>query len=139
MNSMRGAAAYGRGAGAYARVGIESNVLSASPHQLIMMLFDGAQSGLRTARLHMQNGNVAEKGKAISRVLDIVNNGLQAALDLEKGGELAERLGSLYEYIARLLVQANLHNDEQRLDEASALLDNIGSAWREIGDQAKGG
>ncbi|WP_198649998.1 flagellar export chaperone FliS [Zobellella maritima] len=136
---MRGAAAYGRGAGAYARVGIESNVLSASPHQLIMMLFDGAQSGLRTARLHMQNGNVAEKGKAISRVLDIVNNGLQAALDLEKGGELAERLGSLYEYIARLLVQANLHNDEQRLDEASALLDNIGSAWREIGDQAKGG
>ncbi|GHA06177.1 flagellar export chaperone FliS [Oceanisphaera arctica] len=138
MNSMRGAAAYGRGAGAYARVGIESNVMSASPHQLIMMLFDGAQSGLRTARLHMQNGNIAEKGKAISKVLDIVNNGLVAALDSEQGGELAERLESLYDYTARLLIQANLHNDQQRLDEAASLLESIGSAWREIGERAKG-
>lgn len=138
MNTMRGAAAYGRGAGAYARVGIESNVMSASPHQLIMMLFDGAQSGLRTARLHMQAGNVAEKGKAISRVLDIVNNGLLAALDTEQGGDMSERLASLYEYVGEVLLQANLHNDEQRLDEAARLLDSIGSAWREIGEQSRG-
>ncbi|GAA3539981.1 flagellar export chaperone FliS [Zobellella aerophila] len=138
MNTVRGAAAYGRGAGAYARVGVETNVMSASPHQLIMMLFDGAQSGLRTARLHMQGGNVAEKGMAISKVLDIVNNGLLAALDMEQGGELAERLASLYDYVGDLLLQANLHNDEQRLDEAARLLDSIGSAWREIGDQIRG-
>lgn len=139
MNTMRGAAAYGRGAATYARVGVESNVMSASPHQLIMMLFDGAQSGLRTARLHMQSGNVAEKGKAISKVLDIVNNGLLAALDTEQGGEMAERLASLYDYVGNLLLQANLHNDEQCLDEAGRLLDTIGSAWREIGDSNRGG
>ncbi|MDI5935175.1 flagellar export chaperone FliS [Halomonas kalidii] len=133
MNVMRGAAAYGRGAGAYARVGVESGVMSASPHQLIVMLFDGAQASIRAARIHMQAGSVAEKGKAISRALDIVNNGLLAALDAERGGEIAERLASLYDYIARLLLAANLHDDEASLTQAEKLLDDVASAWREIG------
>lgn len=136
MNVMRGAAAYGRGASAYARVGVESGVMSASPHQLIVMLFDGAQASIRAARIHMQAGNTAEKGKAISKALDIVNNGLMAALDAEQGGEIAERLASLYDYVARLLLAANLHNDEQSLTQAETLLDDVASAWREIGDQA---
>lgn len=136
MNAMRGAAAYAKGASAYARVGVESGVMSASPHQLIVMLFDGALASMRAARLHMQNGNMAEKGKAISKALDIVNNGLLAALDVERGGEVAERLASLYDYIARRLLAANLRNDPETLDEASRLLEDIGSAWREIGSRA---
>ncbi|HSP58324.1 MAG TPA: flagellar export chaperone FliS [Halomonas sp.] len=140
MNVSRGAAAYGsRGAGAYARVGVESGVMSASPHQLIVMLFDGAIASIRAARIHMQAGNVAEKGKAISKALDIVNNGLAAALDAERGGEVAERLASLYDYIVRLLLAANRHNDEQSLTQAETLLDDVASAWREIGGQASGG
>ncbi|QOR39191.1 flagellar export chaperone FliS [Billgrantia diversa] len=133
MSTMRGAGAYGRGAGAYARVGVESGVMSATPHQLIVMLFDGAQGAIRAARIHMQAGNIAEKGKSISKALDIVNNGLLAALDTEKGGEIAERLGSLYDYVSRLLLVANLHNDQESLDQAEKLLDDIASAWREIG------
>lgn len=136
MSSYSGAAAYKRGAGAYARVGVESGVMSASPHQLIVMLFDGALASMRAARIHMQSGNVAEKGKAISKALDIVNNGLMAALDEEKGGEVATRLASLYDYISRLLLAANLHSDEKSLDQAEALLEDVASAWREIGSQA---
>ncbi|SFP44505.1 flagellar protein FliS [Geopseudomonas sagittaria] len=127
-----------RGAAAYARVGVESSVMSATPHRLIGMLFDGAQASIRAARLHMHNGDVAEKGKAISRAIDIVNQGLLAALDHERGGELAQRLEQIYDYVVRLLLQANLHNDEQRLDEAARLLEDIGSAWREIGQQVDG-
>lgn len=127
-----------RGAAAYARVGVESSVMSATPHRLIGMLFDGAQTSIRAARLHMQSGDVAEKGKAISRAIDIVNQGLLAALDHERGGELAERLEQIYDYVVRLLLQANLHSDEQRLDEAARLLEDIGSAWREIGRQVDG-
>lgn len=133
MTNMGRPGSYGRGAGAYARVGVESAVMSASPHQLIVMLFDGAQGAIRAARIHMQAGNVAEKGKAISKALDIVNNGLSAALDTEKGGEIAERLGSLYDYVARLLLAANLHNDVESLDQAERLLEDVASAWREIG------
>jgi flagellar protein FliS len=123
------------GAGAYASVGVESNVLTASPYQLIDMLFDGAGVAIRTAAMHMQAGRMARKGEAISRALDIVNNGLLAALDVERGGELAQRLASLYEYIARRLLNANLNNDAAALDEAGQLLEEIGSAWREIGPQ----
>ncbi len=138
MSAMRGAAAYGRGASAYARVGVESGVMSATPHQLIVMLFDGALAAMRAARIHMEAGNVAEKGRSISKALDIVNSGLAAALDTEKGGEVAERLGSLYDYIARLLLAANLHNDLQSLDQAESLLENVASAWREMGSAAGG-
>lgn len=136
MNVRGGATAYGRGAGAYARVGVESGVMSATPHQLIVLLFDGALASIRAARIQMQAGNIPEKGKAISKALDIVNNGLAAALDTERGGEVAERLASLYDYIARLLLAANLHNDEQSLTEAEGLLEEIANAWREIGGQA---
>ncbi len=138
VTAARGGAAYARGAGAYARVGVESGVMSASPHQLIVMLFDGALASIRAAKLHMDNGNYQEKGKSISKALDIVNNGLRAVLDGEKGGEIAENLDALYDYVARILLQANLHNDQQRLDEAIRLLDDIGSAWREVGPQAHG-
>lgn len=124
-----------RGANAYAKVGMESGVLSASPHQLIVMLFDAAQTSIRAARLHMQAGNIPEKGKAISRAVDIINRGLVEALDHERGGELAGRLGQIYDYVTRLLLQANLRNDQQSLDQAANLLEEIGSAWREIAPQ----
>ncbi|MGM0784247.1 flagellar export chaperone FliS [Halomonas faecis] len=133
MSSTRGATAYGRGAGAYARVGVESATMSANPHRLIVMLFDGALGAIRAARIHIEAGNTSEKGKSISKALEIVNSGLAAALDIEKGGEIAERLASLYDYIARLLLSANLHNDVESLNQAERLLDDIASAWREIG------
>lgn len=133
------AGAYASGAGAYARVGVESQVISANPHQLITLLFDGAITAIRAARLHMQNGNAAEKGKAISKALDIVNQGLMTALDRDKGGEIADNLGLLYDYIVRQLLQANLHNDLDKLDEAERLLTDLGSAWREIGNSNQGG
>lgn len=135
MTYSRGSAAYGRGANAYARVGVESGVMSADPHQLIVMLFDGAQAAIRAARIHMQAGNTSEKGKSISKALDIVNNGLAAALDHEKGGEIADRLASLYDYIVRLLLAANLRNDEESLNQAERLLEDVASAWRDIGQQ----
>ncbi|MBZ9538285.1 MULTISPECIES: flagellar export chaperone FliS [Modicisalibacter] len=126
-----------QGAGAYAQVGVESAVMSATPHQLIVMLFDGALASLKAAKLHLQQGNKVEKGRSLSKAIDIVNNGLAAALDYEKGGDIAANLGALYDYISRLLLQANLRNDEQRIDEAYTLLNDIASAWREIAPQAR--
>ncbi len=123
------------GARAYARVGVESGVMSASPHKLIVMLFDGGIGFIRAARLHMQAGRVAAKGEAISKAIDVVG-GLSSALDHERGGELAGRLESLYDYVSDLLLKANLENSVVRLDEAERLLADIASAWREIGATA---
>ncbi|MDX1705749.1 flagellar export chaperone FliS [Pseudidiomarina sp.] len=131
MYGMKGAAAYGR-------VGVESHVLSASPHKLINMLFDGALRQISAARLHMSEGRIEQKAKAISKALDIVNQGLAAALDKKQGGELAEQLDALYAYVAGLLLKANLRNDDALLKEAGDLLGQIGSAWKEIQPEAEG-
>ena len=131
--------AYHPGANAYARMGTESGAMSASPHQLITMLFDGAKTAITMARHHMANKEIAAKGLAISKAINIVENGLKASLDADVGGadgaELVANLAALYDYINERLLYANLRNDPALLDEAERLLDNIGSAWREIDPQ----
>lgn len=126
-----------RGADAYAKVGVESGILSASPHQRIVMLFDSYQTSIRVARLHLQAGHIAEKGIAITKAINIVNKGLRASLNLEEGGEIASQLDRLYDYIVRLLLRANLNNDETALTVAADLLENIAAAWLAIGSQIK--
>ena len=66
------------GTKAYAQVSIESGVMSANPHQLIEMLFDGANSALVRARLFMQQGDIVAKGEALSKAINIIDNGLKA-------------------------------------------------------------
>lgn len=122
-----------RGASAYAKVGVESQVLSASPHQLITLLFAKAESSIKAATLHIQVGNIAEKGEAISKAISIVQGGLQAALDLETGGEVAENLYRLYDFVLRLLMEANREGDIAKLEKASELLEMVASSWRAVG------
>lgn len=121
------------GTQAYAQVSVESGVMGASPHQLIVMLFDGALSALLRARILMNQGNIAGKGLAISKAINIIDNGLKNGLNHEQGGEIADNLAALYDYMKRRLMQANLHNDVAALDEVSGLLENIADAWRQIG------
>ena len=73
--------AYNTGAKAYATVARESGAMSASPHQLITMLFDGAKTAITMARHHMANNEISAKGSAISKAINIVDNGLKASLD----------------------------------------------------------
>lgn len=128
-----------RGASLYARLGIETSVNSASPHQLITMLFDGAAGAIAMARHHMLERRIQAKGESISKAINIVENGLKAALDASAGGEqgahLVRNLGALYDYVARRLVYANLHDDVAVLDQCARLLEDVASAWREIGLQ----
>ncbi len=121
------------GTQAYAQVSVESGVMSASPHQLIVMLFDGALSALLRARILMNQGNIAGKGQAISKAINIIDNGLKNGLNHEQGGEIADNLAALYDYMKRRLMQANLHNDIAAIEEVTGLLENIADAWRQIG------
>ncbi|XTZ39939.1 flagellar export chaperone FliS [Salmonella enterica] len=122
------------GAQAYQRVGVESAVMSASPHQLIVMLFDGALSALVRARLFLENKQMAEKGLALSKAINIIDNGLKAGLDMDVEGGLPQNLAALYEYMVRRLLQANLHNDMEAIVEVEVLLTNIADAWKQIGN-----
>ena len=117
---------------AYAKIGVESAVMSANPHQLVNMLFDGALSALVRARLFMQDGNIEGKGLSISKAINIIENGLKQGLAEESGDELTTNLISLYAYMVRRLLQANLRNDVEAIVEVEALLRNIADAWKEI-------
>lgn len=125
-----------KGSQAYAQVGLESSVMSASPHQLIVLLFDGAQSAMVRARILMQQGDIAGKGVALSKAINIINNGLKAGLDQDRGGELVENLSALYDYMSQRLLIANLHNDVKAIQEVEVLMENIAGAWRQIGPKS---
>lgn len=118
---------------AYAQVGVESAVLSASPHQLVVLLFDAALSAMKKAAILIEQGDIPAKGQALTKAINIIDNGLRAGLNHEAGGEVAANLDNLYEYMTRRLLQANLHNDLAAIAEVEALLVNIADAWKEIG------
>ncbi len=120
------------GASAYARVGVETGVMGASPHRLIAMLYQGARQAIAHARLHLQQGNVAARGQAIGKALRLVESGLQQALNLEVGGDIASRLDSLYTYMCRRLLQANVDASEPMLIEVDGLLATLEDAWTGI-------
>ena len=120
--------------GTYRTAGIDASIAAASPHQLIVMLFQGARTALAHARLAILEKNVAARGAAISKALAIIDDGLKASLDSEKGGELAERLHALYDYMIRQLTIAGLENNIPKLEEVDRLLATIEDAWRQIGE-----
>jgi flagellar protein FliS len=125
-----------KGANAYASVGLETGVSSASPHKLIVMLFDGALTTLSIALTEMHARNIAAKGRAISKAIRIIEEGLRASLDKSAGGELAGNLDSLYEFISSRLVQANLENKPEYIAEAQRLLGELRGAWLAIDPEA---
>ena len=122
------------GAAQYRKVGVQSNVETATPHKLIEMLLDGALSKLHLARGLMEQKQIAAKGEQISWALAIID-GLKAALDLTAGGEVAANLDALYDYLMRRLVVANLDNDVAVLDEVARLLNEIRLGWNGIRQQ----
>lgn len=123
-------------ASAYAKIGMETGVAAASPHQLIVMLFDGAKVAVANALQHMHNGEIEAKGRAISKAIMIINGGLQASLDKAAGGEIAVSLDALYEYMGNRLLMANLRNDPAILVEVGDLIGQLRDAWEAIGTPA---
>jgi len=126
-----------RGVNAYANVGLETGIASASPLKLIIMLYDGALAALLGAKVNMNAGNIAAKGAAISKAITIIDNGLRASLDKTAGGDVAENLDSLYDYMSRRLLQANLKNEVGIVEEVHGLLAELRSAWVALGDKAE--
>jgi len=119
-------------AAAYSKAGVETQVETASPHQLVLMLFDGALSVIATSSFHMQAKRIQLKGESIGQAINIIDSGLKACLDYKSGGDLAKSLGALYEYMCIRLVYANMHNDQKALDEVSGLLRELKGGWEEI-------
>lgn len=118
-----------RAAQAYAKVGIETGVAAASPHRLILMLYDGAIGALADARNHLAAGRIGPKGEAISKAIAIIDEGLKASVDTKRGGTIAAHLLELYDYMNRRLLMASMRNDARGLEEVASLLRELREAW----------
>jgi len=121
---------------AYNNVGLESSVMGADPHKLISLLYQGALLEIANAKNGILRKETTAKGKSISRAIAIIGEGLNASLDKNVGGELAQNLSSLYDYMVARLVVANLNNDITVLDEVARLLTELKGAWDSIRSQA---
>jgi len=121
---------------AYAAVEIESGVHAADPHKLIAMLFQGALLALANARNGMLRKDIPAKGASISKAIMIIGEGLQASLDKNVGGELAQNLDALYGYMCTRLLVANVNDDVAALDEVARLLGELKGAWDSIRQSA---
>jgi len=120
-------------ANAYANVGLETGVVAANPHQLIIMLYEGAELSVRMAIRHMNEGDLAKKSAAITKASTIILEGLRAALDTRQGGKLAMQLDALYDYMGKRLMLAHLKNQTEPLEEVLGLLRELHDAWKQIG------
>ena len=121
-----------RAINAYNNVGLETSVNSADSHKLILLLYQGAMLAVSSARNQISRKETAAKGKSISHAIQIIEEGLKASLDTNAGGELAQNLASLYDYMTQRLLHANLNNDIDALNEVSRLLGELKEAWESI-------
>lgn len=122
----------------YRRQQAEFDVEGASPVQLVVMLYDKAAALLRQSVLYMDRDNMKAKGEALNRAVEIFCE-LQAVLNREEGGVVAQNLDAMYEFMIHSVTQANMNNDPQPLDGVLKVLDELRQGWKELELMTKNG
>jgi flagellar protein FliS len=109
----------------------ESSVLTAPPGRLVVMLYDGARRFLTQAAHAMREGDLQLASAKLGRAEAIIDE-LLATLDMERGGEVAERLQGIYVFCRRHLAEARLARDAGRIEQVGRLLGELRDAWAQI-------
>lgn len=116
----------------------ESQITSSSPEETVLLLYDGAIRFLRLAIQEITaNNNIPEKAILIEKIVKILDY-LQSCLDTDKGGNIAENLHKLYDYMLITLTQANLRNDTEKMNEVLNLLLTVREGWNEVCNKNRG-
>jgi len=123
---------FGSGANAYSKVSLETDVIGADPHRLVEILFDGALKCIHRAQGAIAGNDIRERNRHLHKAVQIVDEGLRAAVDTKADPALAGRLISLYQFVAMRLLQANLRADARALQEAEEILVKLRTAWAQI-------
>lgn len=116
-----------RAASAY----LQTQITTTTQGDLVVMLYDGALKFLNQAKKFLADNDVAQKGIAISRALDVINE-MDSTLNMEKGGSLANNLHGLYLFCSNHLVKANLKKDPAMIDDVIKILSGLRNAYAQI-------
>lgn len=112
----------------YRSIDLESRAATASPYQLVLVLFDGLLDELARARGHIENKRYQQKGQSLEKCMNIIN-GLNSALDYDNGGELVQGLSRLYEYCIYRLSDVSVSLSLEGLDEVVQLVGVLREGW----------
>ena len=121
----------------YSAVNRQTGIEDKNPHELILMLYEGAIDNLIKAKGCMQRNDYAAKGELVNRALTIIG-GLQGFLDMEKAGDVANNLNRLYDYSNVALFEASRDNNIEKIDEVVNIIREIKEGWEGIKDEAAG-
>ncbi len=119
-----------RNLNAYRNLAAQTAVSEASPVELIVLVYKRLIDNLRLAQKTMEEGK--ESAEYVSKSLDLIQKGLMAALDHEKGGDIASNLASLYDWAIREILKARLKNNAEMLSGVIEVFRNLEAAWVEI-------
>ena len=115
----------------YGKIKDDTQTMFASPHQLVLMLFDGAIEAMSMTIGAIQHKNLELRSKQNTRSITIIN-GMRDCLDMQAGSELAENLYSLYQYMAQELFRAGFKNDVDTIRNIQFMLKDIRDSWENI-------
>jgi len=115
----------------YGKIKDDTQTMYASPHQLMLMLFDGALEAMSLTIAAIQNKNFELRSKQNTRSITIIN-GMRECLDMDAGGELADNLYSLYQYMTQELFRASFKNDAETIRNIQTMLKDIRGSWEKI-------
>ncbi len=110
----------------------------ASPLQLIIMLYDGAMKHMHAAKVAMEQRDLYQQNKSMQAAQRIIAE-LMSSLDMERGGDIAKNLLSLYSFVYNRLMEANIQDNMEMLDECMKLVSDLGESWRTIQRQQEMG
>jgi len=109
----------------------QQSILTATPGQLVVMLYDGCLRFLHQSAHAMREGNIAEAGTRLARAEAIIDE-LLTTLDLEQGGVIASRLQGIYVFCLRHLMQARLERDAEMIEKVGELLSDLRESWTQV-------
>lgn len=109
----------------------ENSITTQSQGRIVVMLYEGAIKFLKFAISEMQAENHEAKSRYMNKAEDIINE-LNAVLDMEAGGEIAQNLRALYMFMIRNIHEANIQKNPDKLEEVIKLLEELNQGWKAI-------
>lgn len=123
---------YGKALGQYEKISVET----AGRMDLVLLCYEKAIQHLDKSRALCEEKKYNEKLVTFDKALGIINE-LSAALDMEKGGEIAKNLDAIYNYLMRRLLQGDVKRDLTAYDEAIRILSGLREAWESIASESQ--